>query len=205
MASKKSSDAGKGNGRIRFVLFEADGVDGNLSDIAHAISSALRSQGGGQKALPSAGRRQLEASDTIDVLPEEVDDDQSEDAPQPEPRVASASRKRAVRKVEVLQDVDLNSGAVPLATFLEEKKPKNRAERYLAIAYWFKHHRDTPTVTVEHIYTGYRKMGWTIDIPDMTQVFRELKRAAKGATAKGAFTINYLGEDAVNKLGNGTA
>ena len=208
MASKKSGDTAKGSGRIRFVLFEADGVDGNLSDIAHAISSALRSQGAVPKAIPAGSRRDTrELNEPFDIEPLEGPDgdDESEDVGDVlrESRRPSVPRKPFVRKVTVLPDVDLNSGEMPLQTFLQQKNPVSRLDRYLAIAYWFKQYRSVPEITPDHVYTSFRKMGWTSDINDMAQPFRDLKRAGKGATAKGVFVINHLGEDTVNELGRG--
>jgi hypothetical protein len=203
MAARKSSDVGKGNGRIRFVLFEADGVDGNLSDIAQAFSSALRTQGSGLKALPSTGRRQIDAPDAIDLSPADGDEDLTEDTPQAETRPASPPRKRTVRKVEVLPNVDFNSGSTPLETFVKQKNPLTRLDRYLVIAYWYKNFHSLPEITANHMYTAYRKMGWSNDIPDMGQPFNDLKRAGRGTTNKGAFSINHIGDDVVNKLGQG--
>jgi hypothetical protein len=201
MATRRPVEQGK-NGKIRFLLFEADGVDGNLSDIANAISSAFRSQTPVNKAITSGAARKAAALPPIDVETlndngEDVEADETEETA-PQPARSGPAKKRPPRKVTVLPDVDLNSGDMPLAKFLESKNPTSRFDRYLAIAYWFKHNRGLDTITGDHIYTAYRKMGWTSDIPDMTQPFRDLKRAGKGSSSKGTFTINHLGEDAVS-------
>jgi hypothetical protein len=89
---------------------------------------------------------------------------------------------------------------MPLEKFLNEKKPTTRLDRYLAIARWFKEYRGTDTISADHIHTAYRAMGWGNDIADVAQPFRDLMRVGKGDTKKSLFTINHLGEAAVDKL-----
>jgi hypothetical protein len=108
MATKRMTDPTKPGGKIRFVLFEAEGVDGNLSDIAQAITSALKSQGAAQKALPgSTPRRQINAPDAIEVeADDQTEAELEEAASEAESRTSGASpatsRKRFIRKVKVL-------------------------------------------------------------------------------------------------------
>ena len=136
----------------------------------------------------------------IDIAPtSEMPED--EDSTEPPLRVRpSTPRKPYVKKVAVV-DVDLKSGDMPFEDFVREKNPQSMLDKYLTIATWFKRYRQIETVTADHVYTGYKKMGWGTDINDMSQPFRDLKRAGRGEVKKGTFTINHLGEDLIDKLG----
>lgn len=206
MASKKIVDSSKSGGRIRFVLFESDGVEGNLNDIANAFLAALRSSPAATKTLqPRKNDRAFELADgAIDISPEDdalaTESEPQRDTSVSESRATNAPKKKWIKKVKVLPDVDLKAGTVPFAQFMKEKKPQTMNDRYLAIATWFKRYGGLDTITADHIYTGYRAMGWTSDAADMSQPFRDLKKLGRGDASKGAFTINHIGEGVVDKM-----
>lgn len=205
MASKKIVDTTKSGGRIRFVLFESDGVEGDLNDVANAFLAALRSPAPPARALPARkeARDLTLAEGAIDVSPDAPSDSdeemQQESHPSPA-RTAATPRKKYIKKVKVLPDVDLKAGATPFEQFMKEKKPQSMNDKYLAIATWFKRFGGLDTITADHVYTGYRAMGWTSDAADMSQPFRDLKKLGRGDVKKGAFSINHIGEGVVDKM-----
>lgn len=130
-----------------------------------------------------------------------------EDAIDVEAKPVAAKKKAAPRytKPETLE-LDLESGDVPLKTFLEQKKPEGDIKRYLAIAAWFKQHRGLNEITMDHAYTCYRFMGWN-DVPkDVSGPFRAMKKREYGyinaGSAKGLYAINHIGENVVNQMGS---
>ena len=206
MAPKRIVESTKGTSKIRFIMLEADVAEGDFADIAHAITNALRPASPATRAIGSA-RPQLRDDDGSDVPPievppepEEADEENAGADSAQRPRT-SVPRKPYVKKVTVL-DVDFKSGDTPFDAFVRQKNPQSTVDKYLTIATWFKRYRQIDTITADHIYTGYKKMGWGTDMNDMSQPFRDLKRAGRGESKKGAFTLNHLGEDVVDKLGS---
>jgi hypothetical protein len=205
MPPGKTNDGAKGNARIRFVMLEADIVDGNLADIAQAITSALRPPTIMARAIPmtTPAARKGEGEEVIDsvdsggvVPPAEAG---AEADLQTSPPRAKTPRKFYSPKV--LIDVDLNWGGLSFEQFAREKKPTETSKRYLTIAAWFKQSCGLDSITVDHVYTCYRKMGWGTDIKDMVQPFRDLKAQGWGDAKRRTFTINHIGLDVVDKLG----
>lgn len=179
-------------------MLEAEVAEGDFSDVVQAITNALRPQGSARPAV--AQLRTISPQDEVaDVLEES---DAAEPAANEVPAVNSnrPPRKPYIKKVQVL-DLDLKSGDMPLAEFVREKGPSSLNERYLVIAYWFKHYRQTNKISANHVYTAYKKVGWGTDIKDMSQPFRDLKKGGRGSLEGGEFVINHLGEDVVEKLG----
>jgi hypothetical protein len=133
--------------------------------------------------------------------------DEHEDAIDVDAKPVASKKKSAPRytKPETLE-LDLESGDVPLKTFLEQKKPEGDIKRYLAIAAWFKQHRGINEITMDHAYTCYRFMGWN-DVPkDVSGPFRAMKKREYGyinaGSTKGLYAINHIGENVINQMGS---
>ena len=48
------------------------------------------------------------------------------------------------------------------AEFVAQKDPKNDMQKYLCAAFWLKTYKRTNEVSVDHIYTAYKVMGWAL-------------------------------------------
>ncbi len=186
-----------GMSRIRFVMFDAEIADGEIGPITQAIQNALRGP------TPVAVQR----------LPSPKVQDTNGSAPEPEVEVeqddpiidatSEAPRQRAPRKpapTPNVVEIDMNEG-VSLASFAQGKDAKSHHKKYLISAAWLAEHRNIAAVSVDHIYTCYRSMNWSTNIPDFAQPLRELK-AKKFFTQpeKGLYSINHIGLDYVKKL-----
>lgn len=190
------------NSKIRFIMLEADLADGDLTPFTNAISNALRPAPAsrllvnGKPSQPSSDN----AAATLVEEPEPEYDADSEVATTSENE--RAPRRSTPRRLSTptVVDVDLNSGDMPFETYAAQKQPSTDLNKHLVVASWFKAYRDTPTVTADHAYTCYRKMGWSTSIKVFAQPFRDLQRKGHGTMKDGNFAINHLGEDAVNKL-----
>jgi hypothetical protein len=91
---------------------------------------------------------------------------------------------------------------VSLASFALGKDAGSQHKKYMIAAAWLKEHRGIDAVSAGHIYTCFRSMEWSANIPDFWQPLRDLK--AKKYFAKngaGDYEINHLGLDYVKKLG----
>lgn len=198
MAKQPTSKSG--TSRIRFIMLDAEIPEGDLSQITAAIQNALK---------PTTTVIQQRLSSTNPTIQNDTDAEFVEEAVGDEvidiPPAAKAPRQSKPRKPttpEVL-DVDLTSEP-SLESYANDHSPSSEPERYLVIAAWFKEHRDTPSVTTGHIYTGYRSLGWSVAIEDFGWPLRQLKKDKyMSSGARGEYSINHLGIARVNKLGRG--
>lgn len=118
---------------------------------------------------------------------------------------ADRPRRRAPRAPKFLNDLDLTKAPVQLTDFVQGKNPEGDMDKFAVIAVWFKEHLQTEEITIDHIFTAYKTLGWQAQLPgDPSQTFRNLKNNKNwfdGGSKRGAYKINWNGENAVNKMG----
>lgn len=205
--ARGSGNAPRGNGssKIRFIMLEADLSDGDLTQVTQAITNALRPTSIVHRFVSSAAQSLGDGAPAENVITEEASntpetalehDVTSVQTQRPTPR-----GPRKYPSPKVLSDVDLVSGGMPFEEFAQKKNPTETSKKFLTVAAWFKTYRDLDSVTTDHVYTCYRKMGWGTGIKDFGQPFRDLKSQGWGDLRLGVFSINHIGEDVVNKMG----
>jgi hypothetical protein len=180
-------------------MLDAELNEGDLGQVTQAIQNALR------PATPNAPRaiaqRIAPANEEV-ITPQSVGaeiDDSSEQAEVPDVQ-AKPTGPRKFRTPKVL-DLDLRSG-VSFQSFAQSKNPPSDQTRFLVVAAWFKLHHDTESITVDHVYTCYRHIGWPSAIEDFSAPLRALKgNQLLERTKKGSYAINQLGMARVDKLG----
>jgi hypothetical protein len=198
----KTSAKSSGASRIRLVVLEAEG-DGDLSQIAHAVQSALRPR---ENAIPTARRitNTVERSTANVSEAEEVEDNDTQSAVESMPQAETPKRTRTwtPTRPKVLSNIDLASDRT-FRSFAAEKNPQTNLDKFLVVAAWFKLHRNTDSITTNHVYTCFRHIEWSCDIKDFNQPLRSLKsdQLMNAGQNKGAYAINHLGLDRVDKLG----
>lgn len=232
MANKNRKDDaqsnGKGKGGIRFrymdserlVEFNVDNDDASVNDGLRAIANALagrtiavapapkmlrKTTGGSSEVLQE---KDEEAIDT-DVLPfpdqplvdeHEEQEEETNDAP------SERKQRPAPRAPKFLDDLNLTTAKVSLQDFVKEKNPDNDVDKYVVIAVWYKQHFSTEEISIDHIFTAYKALGWQAQLPgpDPSQTLRNLKNQKNwlvSGSKRAFFKINWNGEDAVNKMG----
>lgn len=194
-----------GTSRIRFVMVEAEIADGNIEQITQAITNALRPATQTiVKRIPMAAPA-LGGSDQVEEEVFDDEDDKSETV-DVNPAAPKVSRTRKAPKAPDIVEIDMNSD-VSLQSFASGKDAGSQAKKYLIAAAWLKEHRNTDGVTAGHIYTCFRSMGWSANIPDFWQPLRDLKsKKFFSKNDEGEYQINHIGLDYVQKLGkNGAA
>ena len=79
-----------------------------------------------------------------------------------EPSKATRRPKRKrTRGPTVRKDLDLRpNGKTPLLEFAESKEPKNNYDRNVVSVYYLRRIADTEIVSIDHVFTCYREMGW---------------------------------------------
>jgi hypothetical protein len=207
MALKTSvAEPAKKSNKFRLVVFEGDMSDGSVSEIAHALSAALRpttspvvrqllnGKAAAQLTAPeNEGEEQLEEEEGV------IDDEPTEEAQELEtadPKAPKASRPRKPKPPEYLPDLitDINA----FKEFAKEKNPTSKNQQYLVAAYWLKKYGNTVTVTADMVYTCYKTAPWPAGFNDWSQTFHNLVHAElMRKVGKGEFAINPTGEHQV--------
>ena len=146
--AKYAVNSNKVSGKIRFIMLEADLEDGNLAEIAQAISNAVRpsivQQIMPQTQVPKviAGAK-VTSPNTTDGVGNEIDDEDnlvannSTETSTPKKRTP---RERSVFKGEILDNIDWDGGTSPFVEYMRAANPQDTTKKYLLIAAWFKRH-----------------------------------------------------------------
>lgn len=190
-----------GSSKIRFIMVEAEIADGDVGQITQAIQNALRTSTPATASQRLAGPSvKAVARDTELELDEDFEEAEIVEIEAPA-KPARAKTPRTAKPAPEVLELDMTS-EVSLAAYVQGANPKSNAKRFLLIAAWFKEHRDTPLVTASHIYTGFRSLKWSVNIPDFSQPLRDLKFTQYMTTPgeKGHYAINHLGIAEVDKL-----
>ena len=82
-------------------------------------------------------------------------------------------------------------------------------EKYAVIAAWFKEHLNIEEMSIDHVFTAYKSLGWQAQLPaDPAQTFRNLKSNKhwfESGSQRGNYKINWNGLNAVHKMGATTS
>ena len=200
MAPKKPENGTRPN-RIRFVMLDADISDGNLSELTQAITSALKPssapvrQLSSRTPIPAILPATVETSTTAVGEPEEevtetpveeiTDDDAKTSKPKHKPPLPA-----------YIHDLDMKgTGGKSFKEYAEEKAPTTHAKRYLVAALWLKEYGNSPTITVNKLFTCYKTAGWPLNITDWDVNFRnQVKNDKFRRVSAKEYAITPLGE-----------
>jgi hypothetical protein len=221
VSSRRKNDVkSDGNGsRVKLRLVELD-VEGGTADLVEGLKSLAATLRGTGGALPgralAAAKPNGSTSAVVEIDDAHEDDENLPDAavvgaadegPEATPDDGADSRKRrpAPKAPKFLSDLDLTKAPVQLNDFVQEKNPGGDMDKYAVIAAWFKQHLSTGEITIDHIFTAYKALGWQAQLPDdLSQTFRNLKSNKNwfdSGSKRGTYKINWNGESAVNKMG----
>lgn len=195
----KNPSPSRSPSRIRFVMVEAELGDGDITQITQAITNALRiPAGAGVKRIAVAAP----PTNGVDPVNSELveEEDIEADVVDVTPAGPKVARPRKPPKAPDIVSIDMNAD-LSLAAFAAGKDANSQHKKYLISSAWLKEHRSIDAVSAGHIYTCFRSMGWSVNIPDFWQPLRDLK--AKKYFSKndaGDYEINHIGLDFVRKL-----
>jgi hypothetical protein len=191
--------------KMTVMLFQLEGSDETMQEGFRTINNAIDKLAnpvvrviGPSPAKSLAPPENGAGSAALAVDAESVDvTDEGDETPTER---SKSAKPTAPRQPKVL-DLDLKAGTVPLRQYLEEKNPTTDNRKYLLIAAWMKANLSLDEVTIDHIYTAYRHMGWTSQ-RDVGAPLRAMK-AQNGWFAKGkdrgAYAINHIGIDVAER------
>ena len=212
MGRKTETKGSNGNSgsriRLRFVDIEVENVDETIYGRVEVARRSAFSWACSSRSFSSAWlfKTQLAGQSAYRRGGHRVDDQQGEtEVEGPGIQENRPARKRSVPKAPVfLSNVDLTASKVPLEDFVKEKDASDMFSRYIVVIFWFKEYLSIEEVTIDHIFTAFKHLGWQSLMPgDPAQPFREIKFRKnwldKGS--KGAYKINWNGINYVNKMG----
>jgi hypothetical protein len=197
----------RGKVRLRFVEFELEGLSSTIEESIKSLVSSMNRANGG--SLPNQHR-----ADGLPKVPRVVastDADNSEDAVQrnleldigsdaartDESSLSRAKNPRHYTQPKFLEDFELDGGEKPFKAYAAEIGPETDNHRYLVIAAWSKNFRGLESITMDHVYTCYQKMGWKSQ-RDVGQPFRKMKQASLFQNpSRGQWKITHIGLDRV--------
>jgi hypothetical protein len=187
----------KGKVRVRVIDFEMEGSNQTLRDGIRDIVSTIAKTTATVRVLKPAALPALSGRVTDD----DVDADAELGSSGEDESVSNSPRTRTVPRSPEVLDLDLTGGEEPLKPYLQKANLDNDANRYLLIAYWFKNFRSTSEVTMDHIHTAYRLMGWATP-PDASMPLRSMKKRGyfKKGDGKGCYAINHIGDNRAMEL-----
>jgi hypothetical protein len=219
--SRKKDDRSSGASvKLRWVELDVEGGTGDLVEGFKSFATALvrgAPMSGSVRSLAPTGAAAsapttvIEAPTPLDEEPDAVRVETSEEVSSGMPSGDGSDRTKrrpAPKAPRFLSDLDLTKTQVQLADFVREKNPDGDMEKYAVIAAWFKQCLSIEEVTIDHVFTAYKALGWHAQLPDdPSQTFRNLKSNKNwvdGGSKRGAYKINWNGESAVNKMGAGS-
>ena len=218
--AKTAKPAIEEEGEISFsmIKFTMKGSDASLQKGIDTIKAAFAAQGfaavpeARQIRTPSPARQlpSAEADESVEVDAHEVEDatELEDDGPAVAPAPRKASTQRKPPNFKIIRDLKFDDVSPTLAEFVADKKPDTHLDRYLCIAHWFKHHKDSEDLTVEHFFTAYMHYSWTLPTNEATPV-RDLRHQKRqwflAGSVQGTSTIANSGERRVMEMGKGEA
>lgn len=151
--------------------------------------------------LPAANGEDAEPEVVEEVQDDTAMEDATPSAP-PEPRKAPAPKKPPNYKI--MKELKFDDVTPTLADFVAEKKPKSHLDRYLCVAYWFKHSKGVDDLTTEHFFTAYMHYRWSLPADALTPI-RDLRHNKRQLFVAGSTlatsTIANSGERQVMEMG----
>jgi len=206
MATRKPSESAARSNKIRFVLVEADISDGNLSELTHAITSALKPTINVPRQPPARQATQALPEVPEAAPEEEIETEEAQDATESQETVAGngsepkVPRTRKFKPPEYLPELLAGERGAAFKEFAKEEAPTTKNKKYLVATYWLKEKGDSPTVNANKIYTCFKTAPWPTNFNDWNQTFHNLVHSEHlRKTGDGEFAINPPGEDAVTQ------
>ncbi|HEY0394873.1 MAG TPA: hypothetical protein VGD01_10320 [Candidatus Elarobacter sp.] len=204
-----------GEVEVQIVKFKVKGATPDLIDSLKNVAAALSGNvatAAAPRALRSVnapGANGASGNGTAQAEYAEEDDEQTiEQELDPAPKLHRPPAKRKPRTLRLVEDINFaGNNGVSLKDFVAGLDLPNQMRRYAAIAAWFKQQTDTPEINVNHVYTAFLHIGWTMP-KNPAQPFADLAnqqeyRWVSAGKKRGEYTFNYIGEGELAKWRKG--
>jgi hypothetical protein len=233
MAPRRKDEShtnGNGKGKIKFrymdaerlVDFSVDNIAGDVSDGLHSIANALAGRVLQPQILQPQTRRkpllagaragtQLEGEE-IETPEEQLPEEEVLEAEEEEGADETPSkpkRDRTPKAPKLLSTPNLTEAKVPLADFIKQKNPEEMIAKYAVITVWYKEQFQINEMNIDRIFSAFKHLGLESKLPtDVEKPLKNLtytKKWFEKAKSAGNYTINWIGESEVGKMGTGAA
>lgn len=209
--------ADRGHIKVRVIDFDLEGGDVALVEGLKTITAALsRSNGATRSSLKAVNgstavtqlSHRADADDTFDTDVDSSEENDDATAVIAAPRRKSAAVKRP-EKLKVIP-VDFDAAEIKLEDFIAELKLTSVMSKFTAVSAWLKEYLKTSAVTVDHMNTAFKRLGWT-DMPKYpSTTFNDLKNKKAyqwfdSTASSGEFAINHIGVQKVSDWRKGGA
>jgi len=185
--------------KMTVLVFQLEGNDQTLQDGIRTITGAIDGMVRPMRTLPTAVVNGGAKALSLEEAPSETRVEASEELAA-ETASGGSEPRRTIKPPRVLPE--LKVPAEDLKKFLEEHKvPDQDNSRYIAVAFFLREKLSIHAVTMDHIYTCYRLLGWNTP-KDAAQPLRRLKNQGffEKADEAGAYTLNHVGENAIQNM-----
>jgi hypothetical protein len=193
LAVAKGPSSKGGMSKVRLIVFEAEISDGDISQVTQAIQNALRPSQTAPRLLQVPSDRQTGASENVEYEEVSVEDDEEPVGEVPRQRPTRSGKPRVAKTPTVLDDIDATTDP-SLKDFVAQFDLTTTVDKYLVVALWFRDARSTPSISVDHVYTCFRLLGWSTTSNDFAKPMRNLRdeQSFKGGSKDG-FTLTLPG------------
>jgi hypothetical protein len=226
MANRRKEDVhsdGHSKGKIRFRYMDTERtLDFSVENMpGHSVTDGLRSIANalaGRTIAPVPGKKAAlnpapevdfeeeletpqEETPEAEVLEAEPESEESNGTPKPK-------RVRKPKAPKLLATPVLTEAKVPLADFMKQKGATDMQDKYAVVAAWYKEQFQITDMTIDRVFTAFKHLGQESQLP--TDVEKPLKNLTyvkkwfdKKPNAAGTYTINWVGESEIGKMGVG--
>jgi hypothetical protein len=234
MVTRRGKEEPSGNGyskgKIKFRYMDServvdfsvenmagDSVTEGLHSIANALAGRALPRGGVQvpKRALGANSAQTEVEDEVEALELEQ---QEEEALEPESEGSNegrTSRQKRAPKVpkapKLLNTPNLTEASVSLEVFVKQKGATDMMDKYAVVAVWYKEQFQITEINIDRIFSAFTLLGQVSQLPtDLKKplenmTYSKTKRWFDKAKGAGDYSINWVGESEVGKMGAGAA
>jgi hypothetical protein len=222
---------GSNKGKIKFrymdservVDFSVENMAGeSVTDGLHSIANALAGRtllrkpapdpkrtlaGGGAPAVDleeEVETPELEEQEP-EILEPEADDSTEDQTPK------TKKTPKAPKAPKLLKEPNLTEAKVSLEDFMKQKAVTDKADmmdRYAVVAVWYKEQFQIDIVNIDRIYSAFTLLGQAPQLPtDVEKPLQNMTYTSKTkkwfdkAEGAGNYSLNWVGESAVGKMG----
>jgi hypothetical protein len=117
---------------------------------------------------------------------------------------SNGSTKPRTYKEPKLIDLDLTAGDVSFPAYAQAKNPPEEfTKRFLVVAGWFKDYGGVPGITIDHVFSAFRRVKWSVKLQDFDLPFRQLvKRDWVKRVSTGVYEITHNGIAELQNMGS---
>ncbi len=227
---EEPSSNGHNKGKIKFRYMDServldfsvenmagDSVTEGLHSLANALAGRTLPRGGtpNPKRTLGASGAQIDVEDEIQIPELEPQEEEvSEVEPENSSEGSTSKPKRApkvLKAPKLLDTPNLTEAKLPLETFMKQKSPTEMMDKYAVVAVWYKEQFQITEINIDRIFSAFTLLGQASQLPtDLKKPLENMtysKTKKWFAKAKGAgdYSINWVGESEVGKMGAGAS